>query len=213
MVLAWHFTGETLRDGTPVPKPNEKLTITGKVVLCKNGYHGSEKLFDALRHAPYVTYVHRVDITGDLAYDYYYNDKLVGSERTILWTTPAKDILYSKSKLIVEYLTHNKEKLINHPITGNTRYYDIDTLFYNNDYYSIVGLFYLYVSVISRPENSKYKYMQFKTGNILSRNLTYQLNSSFDKEYAGNYKLNKQIMETELEELFYNNRCNKDKNR
>src|SRR4051812_42294036 len=40
-VKAWHFVGDTLRDGRPVPKDGVKLIHPGKPVLCESGLHAS----------------------------------------------------------------------------------------------------------------------------------------------------------------------------
>ncbi len=47
-VLAYHFTGETLRDGSPIPAIGETLYFRDKIELCKSGYHASLHPFDAL---------------------------------------------------------------------------------------------------------------------------------------------------------------------
>ena len=49
---AWHFVGEMLRDGRPVPPDGEWLVHDGKLVMCESGYHASEQLLDALYYAP-----------------------------------------------------------------------------------------------------------------------------------------------------------------
>ena len=43
-IKAWHFVGKTLRDGSPIPKIGEKLVHTGELLICKSGYHASEKI-------------------------------------------------------------------------------------------------------------------------------------------------------------------------
>ena len=53
--LAWHFVGETLRDGSPIPKDGEWLEFPGKCVMCKSGLHASREPFDALQYAPGAT--------------------------------------------------------------------------------------------------------------------------------------------------------------
>jgi hypothetical protein len=50
--IAWHFVGETLRDGRPVPKDGEWLVHDGKCVICESGLHASRDPFDALKYAP-----------------------------------------------------------------------------------------------------------------------------------------------------------------
>jgi hypothetical protein len=50
--LAFHFVGETLRDGRPVPANGEWLVHDGHVEICESGLHFSYEAFDALRYAP-----------------------------------------------------------------------------------------------------------------------------------------------------------------
>ena len=49
---AWHWVGETLRDGRPVPKDGVKLVHPGKPKLCEYGLHASLRPWDALNYAP-----------------------------------------------------------------------------------------------------------------------------------------------------------------
>lgn len=49
---AWHFVGETLRDGRPVPKDGKWLVHKGPIKICKTGLHASFDPFDALQYAP-----------------------------------------------------------------------------------------------------------------------------------------------------------------
>lgn len=51
-VLAWHFVGNTLRDGRPVPPDGEWLVHDGRVEMCHSGLHASRHPFDALQYAP-----------------------------------------------------------------------------------------------------------------------------------------------------------------
>jgi hypothetical protein len=52
MELAWHFVGDTLRDGRPVPKDGVWLVHKGPVGICVSGLHASLDPFDALQYAP-----------------------------------------------------------------------------------------------------------------------------------------------------------------
>lgn len=47
-VLAWHFVGDRLRDGRPVPKNGAWLTHDGPVEICASGLHASQCPFDAM---------------------------------------------------------------------------------------------------------------------------------------------------------------------
>ena len=63
---------------------------SGEIVPCKSGLHASERLIDALQYAPGETLC-RVRPGGKIvSHD---NDKLVASERTILWRIDAADPL------------------------------------------------------------------------------------------------------------------------
>jgi len=90
-VLAWHFTGTTLRDGRPIPRVGETLRQTGKLKLCRVGLHGSERLIDALAYAP-GNMLHRTKHGGEILRG---DDKLCSSERTIWWSIDATTILQS----------------------------------------------------------------------------------------------------------------------
>lgn len=89
MTIAYHFTGVTLRDGRPVPKPGEWLEHDGPVVLCEQGLHASIHPFDALQYAP-GPYLHKVIVQGDIKKE---QDKIAGNTRIILETINANDLL------------------------------------------------------------------------------------------------------------------------
>jgi hypothetical protein len=77
---AWHFTGNTLRDGSPIPAIGETLVFPHKVEICRSGYHWSLKPHQALRYAPGAT-LHKVSFGGYVEMG---DDKGVSSERTII---------------------------------------------------------------------------------------------------------------------------------
>ena len=88
-VLAWHFVGDALRDGRPVPADGVTLKHKGKLELCASGLHASERLIDALGFAP-GPILCRVQMGGTIKKD---SDKLVASQRTILWRIDSTDVL------------------------------------------------------------------------------------------------------------------------
>ncbi|MGE3482719.1 MAG: hypothetical protein AB7K73_15140 [Gammaproteobacteria bacterium] len=88
-VLAWHFTGATLRDGRAIPPVGETLRHDGELVACKSGLHASVRLLDALDYAPDLL-LHRVRCGGEIIQK---ADKLVCTERTILWSHRVSDDL------------------------------------------------------------------------------------------------------------------------
>jgi len=78
---AYHFVGETLKDGRPIPADGEWLVHAGEIIPCKSGLHASVEPFDALTYAPGATLC-LVALEGDLVV--HGNDKWVGSRRKIL---------------------------------------------------------------------------------------------------------------------------------
>src|SRR3990172_7302602 len=89
-LLAWHFTdGMKLRDDQPLVAG---LTYTheGPLVMCKSGYHGSERILDALRYAP-GSMLSRVELSGEWLRD---SDKVVASRRRVLWVLDAERTLH-----------------------------------------------------------------------------------------------------------------------
>ena len=89
MVLAWHFTGDTLRDGRAIPPVGETLRYNGKLVICERGLHASERILDALQYAP-GPMIHRVRCGGEIIRQ---DDKFCCAERTILWSHTISDKL------------------------------------------------------------------------------------------------------------------------
>ena len=77
---AWHWVGDTLRDGSPVPRDGKKLVYPQSPILCKRGYHASLCPWDALRYAP-GDVLCLVECGGTVLHQ---DDKLVCTERTIL---------------------------------------------------------------------------------------------------------------------------------
>jgi len=77
---AWHFVGETLRDGRPIPKDGEKLVHHGEIKPCVSGLHASLHPFDALKYAPGQTLC-LVECAGEVDKA---DDKIVCTERTII---------------------------------------------------------------------------------------------------------------------------------
>ena len=51
-VRAWHFVGDTLRDGSPIPADGVCLEYKGALRMCESGLHASRHPFDALQYAP-----------------------------------------------------------------------------------------------------------------------------------------------------------------
>jgi hypothetical protein len=88
-ILAWHFTGDTLRDGSPIPPVGEWLRYEGKVVMCESGLHASVDPFDALHYAP-GPILHRVECRDVVETQ---SDKIVCRERRIISSMDATEML------------------------------------------------------------------------------------------------------------------------
>ena len=86
---AYHFTGHTLRDGSPIPAIGVRLEHGGRLEPCMSGLHASRHSLDALQYAP-GSILHLVEISGEIIE---LNDKLVASERTILKSIDATEII------------------------------------------------------------------------------------------------------------------------
>ena len=89
---AYHFTGDTLRDGRPIPAIGEWLDHPGPIVPCESGLHASEHPFDALQFAP-GPMLHLVELDGEIQTHGNPPDKIVGRRRRIVASIDATDLL------------------------------------------------------------------------------------------------------------------------
>ena len=89
--IAYHFTGDKLRDGRDVPAIGEWLEHKGPAVLCQSGLHASRTPFQAFSFAPGFQ-LHKVEIAGIVAE---IDDKLVSTKRKIIASLDAKEIILS----------------------------------------------------------------------------------------------------------------------
>lgn len=80
-VLAWHFSGSQMRDGTPIVAPGSVERYDGDIEICASGLHASRMLRDALKYAP-GTLLRRVECNN---IEEEHGDKLVCRERIIIW--------------------------------------------------------------------------------------------------------------------------------
>ncbi len=87
--IAWHFTGSTLRDGSPIPAVGQTLIFQSKIKICEAGYHWSRRPSHALRYAP-GPMLHKVSFGGNVQEQ---SDKGVSSERTILASIDSTQLL------------------------------------------------------------------------------------------------------------------------
>ena len=123
-ITGYHFTGNTLRNGEPIPKPGEWLVHTGPIVPCSSGLHASERVLDALQYAPGPT-LHKVILEGELQSHGDPIDKYVGRRRKILASIDATNLLrdfarwcalsvidkWNAPDVVRKYLTTGDEKL------------------------------------------------------------------------------------------------------
>ena len=86
--LAFHFVGDTLRDGSPIPPDGKWLTFKGKCVMCESGLHASRNPFDALQYAPGNTLC-LVEVDGIEAEE---DEKLVCRRRKIIARMDATEL-------------------------------------------------------------------------------------------------------------------------
>jgi hypothetical protein len=107
MMLGWHFTSTTLRDGRPIPPIGEWLEHDGDVLPCESGLHASEHPFDALQYAP-GNLLHRVELTGDLTpHGKPSVDKHAGRRRKILATIDAEPLLREFAQWCAPQVVHH----------------------------------------------------------------------------------------------------------
>ena len=120
-VFAWHFVGNKLRNGGPVPADGAKLTHTGPVVPCQSGLHASREPFDALRYAPGPVLC-LVKCGGVIVPHGDPEDKIACSERTIIARMDATEMLryYARMQaLSVAYLWSPPDVVLDYLMTGD----------------------------------------------------------------------------------------------
>ena len=119
MTRAYHFVGDTLRDGRPVPPDGEWLTHDGPCVMCESGLHASEHPYDALQYAPGAILC-LVEIEDEVARQ---DDKLLCRRRKIIARIDATQLLrrfarlcaldvihlWDAPKIVLEYLETGDE--------------------------------------------------------------------------------------------------------
>jgi len=91
-VYYYHFVGDTLRDGRPVPPDGEWLEHVGELIPCEAGLHASEHPFDAMRNAPGATLC-LVELDGEIIPHGAPVDKVVARRRRIVRRIDATHLL------------------------------------------------------------------------------------------------------------------------
>ena len=92
--IGYHFVGDTLRDGRPVPPDGEWLVHDGPVTICITGLHASKHPFDALTYARGATLC-LVECEGIVDE---HDDKIVCRRRKIVSRIDATDILLEMAR-------------------------------------------------------------------------------------------------------------------
>ena len=101
-ILAWHFTGNKLRDGRAIPKAGRVLVFDGNPIICEQGLHASREPFDALQFAP-GHMLHMVECWGEVQEQ---SDKLVCTHRKIIKSMDATDLLWYFSRMQAVSVVH-----------------------------------------------------------------------------------------------------------
>ena len=134
-MIAWHFTGNTLRDGSPIPKVGEPFIYTGEVVICKSGLHASKEPFDALRYAP-GPILHKVECENIVIEQ---KDKFVCQKRTIIKSLDATEgLLYfaRMQALSVVHLWDAPDAILDYLMTGNAANAAVNSAYATNASYA-----------------------------------------------------------------------------
>ena len=117
-VRAWHFVGDTLRDGSPIPADGVWLGYKGDLRMCQTGLHASRHPFDALQYAPGNTLC-LVECGGEIVED---ADKLVCSRRRIIARMDATELLrfFARMQAIsVVHLLDAPDVVLDYLMTGD----------------------------------------------------------------------------------------------
>jgi hypothetical protein len=118
MVHAWHFVGDRLRDGRPVPQDGVWLVHEGNIHMCNSGLHASRDPWDALHYAPgaMLCRVHCDDVAAED------NDMLVCRRRRIVARADATDALQYFARmqaLSVVHLWDAPDVVLDYLMTGD----------------------------------------------------------------------------------------------
>ena len=90
IILGWHFCdGPKLRDGTPI-EIGKTYSVTGPLVICDNGLHGSRRAIDALAYGP-GGYACRVISWGEIIE---HDDKYCSRYRRVIGAADADLVLH-----------------------------------------------------------------------------------------------------------------------
>jgi hypothetical protein len=109
---AWHFVGDKLRDGSPIPADGEWLEYKGELRMCESGLHWSRQPFDALHYAPGETLC-LVEVGGDVVEPKTgeHTDKGISTKRKIIARMDATELLRYFARMQALSVIHLNEDL------------------------------------------------------------------------------------------------------
>lgn len=93
-MFAYHFTGDALKDGSPIPDTGQWLELPAGVLVepCESGFHASVHPFDALCYAPGPR-LHYVELDGEIKAHGNPIDKYAARKRRIIASIDATSLL------------------------------------------------------------------------------------------------------------------------
>ena len=120
--MSWHENGRRL-PGDPVAIGGQVTLIGGRIVPCKWGLHGSERLLDALGYSPCDTpVIGYCEFGGTIKRE---TDKLAARSRTVLWTldeAQSETVLRTHARwsaLTVLHLWEAPDVVVRYLVTGD----------------------------------------------------------------------------------------------
>ena len=120
---AFHFVGDTLRDGRPVPADGVWFEHKGAIRICESGLHASWEVAHALAYAPGDTLC-LVEVDGIVQEP---PDKLVARRRKIVARLDATDLLFADAResaksVLKNWKTPVPQVVLDWLNTGDVRY-------------------------------------------------------------------------------------------
>src|SRR5882724_1446191 len=101
MIRAYHFVGNTLRDGRPIPADGEWLEEP-VIAICERGLHASKHVADALQFAPGSTLC-LVELDGEIQEQ---PDKVCAQRRRIIARIDATQLLRADARASALSVAH-----------------------------------------------------------------------------------------------------------
>lgn len=105
MKYYYHFTGDKLRDGRPIPPIGEWLEHHGELSICQSGLHASPCPWWAYVHAP-GTMLHLVELGGTVLTDRFLGDIVCASRRRIIASFDAAGLFRDFARYCAREVAH-----------------------------------------------------------------------------------------------------------